>query len=52
MIDHNQGNDREFDPNDYTTVIVDIFELYIFLRNSHFLNVPENMHTSKITCLL
>ena len=34
------------------TVKVDIFALYIFSRNSRFLNIRENMYTSKITFIL
>ena len=34
------------------TVNIDIFALYIFLRNSRFLNIRENMYTSKITFIL
>ena len=34
------------------TVNVDIFALYIFSRNSRFLNIHENMHISKITFML
>ena len=35
-----------------TTVNVDIFALYIFSRNSRFLNVRKNMYTSKITFVI
>ena len=31
------------------TVNVDIFALFIFLRNLRFLNIRENMYISKIT---
>ena len=31
------------------TLNVDIFSLYIFMRNSHFLNICENMCTTKNT---
>ena len=34
------------------TVNVDIFALYIFSRNSRFLNIRENMYTSKITFMI
>ena len=34
------------------TVNVDIFALYIFSRNSRFLNIRENMYTSKITFII
>ena len=34
------------------TVNVDIFVLYIFLRNLPFLNICENMLTSKITFII
>ena len=35
------------------TVNIDIFKLYIFLRNSRFfLNVRENMYTTKITFII
>ena len=35
-----------------TTLKVDILALYIFLRNSRFLIVHENMYTSKITFMI
>ena len=34
------------------TVNVDIFALYICSRNSRFLNMCENMYTSKITFVI
>ena len=34
------------------TVNIDIFALYIFLHNSRFLNIHENMYTSKITFII
>ena len=34
------------------TVNVEIFALYIFLRNSRFSNIRENICTVKITCMI
>ena len=34
------------------TVNVDTFTLYIFLRNSHFLNIRGNMYTVKNTFMI
>ena len=34
------------------TVNVDIFALYIFSRNSRFLDMRENMYPSKITLII
>ena len=34
-----------------TTVIVEIFALYIFSRNSHILDIHKNMYIVKINCI-
>ena len=34
------------------TVNVEIFGLYIFSRYSRFVNIYENMHNLKITCVM
>ena len=37
---------------DDNTVNVEIFALYIFSLNSHFLNIRENIYTVKITIII
>ena len=39
-------------PENKITINVDIFALYIFSRNSRFLNIRENMYTSKIIFII